>query len=231
MFARRLWVVLTAVGMLIPSALAPAQTGQPKRPMTFEDMMKMRRLGDTDVSPNGKWLIYSVTDVDLAANTKTATLWIQPISSDNGPDKGNPEPRKLEGTGPGDGGARFSHDGKHLLYLSSKSGSQAVWVADFDDASGKAKRKSAPCRQQRGRQFRSRSRQRHLGSRRQIDRLHRRLSTQTAQPSRPAPRSAKSATQTATKRRPRARSKPASLNTCSTNTGTPLPATSAAISF
>ena len=38
--------------------------------MTFEDMMQMRRLGSTDVSPDGKWLIYSVTDVDLAKNAK-----------------------------------------------------------------------------------------------------------------------------------------------------------------
>ena len=35
-------------------AAAPA-----KRPMTFEDMMKMKRLGETAVSPDGKWLAYS----------------------------------------------------------------------------------------------------------------------------------------------------------------------------
>ena len=55
-----------------------------KRPMTFADMMKMRRLGDTDVSPDGKWLVYSVTDVDLAQNTRTPKLWIQPISTEKG---------------------------------------------------------------------------------------------------------------------------------------------------
>ena len=49
-----------------------AQTAQPKRPMTFEDMMKMKRLGETAVSPDGKWLAYSVTTVDLEQNTKTA---------------------------------------------------------------------------------------------------------------------------------------------------------------
>ena len=40
----------------------PAQS---KRPMTFEDMMAMKRLGETAVSPDGKWLAYSVTTVDL----------------------------------------------------------------------------------------------------------------------------------------------------------------------
>jgi dipeptidyl aminopeptidase/acylaminoacyl peptidase len=89
-------------------------------------MMQMRRLGDTDVSPDGKWLLYSVTDVDLKANTRTPKLWIQQISGD--------EPKLVEGTQPGDSGARFSHDGKRLLFLSSRSGSQQIYTADFDSA-------------------------------------------------------------------------------------------------
>ncbi len=42
--------------------------------MTFEDMMQMRRLGQTDVSPDGKWLLYSVTGVDLAKNAKITRI-------------------------------------------------------------------------------------------------------------------------------------------------------------
>src|SRR6202021_1480720 len=68
---------LLTVAILI-STVAAAQT---RRPMTFEDMMQMRRLGSTDVSPDGKWLLYSVTSISLEQNTKTAQLWIQPIAS------------------------------------------------------------------------------------------------------------------------------------------------------
>ncbi len=96
--------------------------------MTLEDMMAMRRLGDTDVSPDGKWLLYSVTDVDLAKNTRTPKLWLQEISGG--------EPKLLEGTQPGDGGARFSHDGKQILFLSSRDGSQQIWLADFNSSNG-----------------------------------------------------------------------------------------------
>ena len=53
---------------------------QTKRPMTFEDMMHMKRLGGTAVSPDGKWLGYSVTTVDLEKNTKTPELWVQAIA-------------------------------------------------------------------------------------------------------------------------------------------------------
>jgi dipeptidyl aminopeptidase/acylaminoacyl peptidase len=122
----RSYLVLAA--LLIPVTLSVTAQAPARRPMTFEDMMQMRRLGDTDVSPDGKWLVYSVTDVDLAKNTRTPTLWIQPIAGG--------EPKLVDGTQPGDGGAHFSHDGKRLLFLSSRSGSQQIWLADFDTATG-----------------------------------------------------------------------------------------------
>jgi len=57
-----------------------ATQAQTKRPMTFEDMMNMKRLGETAVSADGKWLGYSVTTVDLEKNTKTPELWVQAIA-------------------------------------------------------------------------------------------------------------------------------------------------------
>jgi len=102
--------------------------------MTFEDMMQMRRLGATDVSPDGKWLLYSVTDVDLAKNAKINRIYIQEIEKGSG----GGEPKLVEGTQPGDDGARFAPDGKHILFLSSRSGSQQIYVANFDPATGVA---------------------------------------------------------------------------------------------
>jgi dipeptidyl aminopeptidase/acylaminoacyl peptidase len=76
--------------------------------MTFEDMMKMKRLGETAVSPDGKWLAYSVTTVNLDQNTKTAELWLQAIAP--APERG--EPFKLAVAQPGDSGVQFSPDGQ-----------------------------------------------------------------------------------------------------------------------
>ena len=53
---------------------------QAKHPFTFEDMMKLKRVGEPEVSPDGKWVIFSVVDVDLAANTKTPHVWIVPTA-------------------------------------------------------------------------------------------------------------------------------------------------------
>jgi hypothetical protein len=49
------------VSAVLASALSvsTAATAAPtKRPMTFKDMMAMKRLGETAVSPDGKWLLY-----------------------------------------------------------------------------------------------------------------------------------------------------------------------------
>jgi dipeptidyl aminopeptidase/acylaminoacyl peptidase len=109
------------------SGLAMAQAGA-KRPMTFEDMMQMKRLGETSVSPDGKWLAYAVTTVDLDQNQKKTELWLQQIAGG--------DPIKIAVAQPGDGGLEFAPDSKRILFTSSRDGSQQVWLADFDGTTG-----------------------------------------------------------------------------------------------
>ncbi len=101
--------------------------------MTFEDMMQMKRLGDTAVSPDGKWLAYSVTTVNLNQNTKTAELWMQAIA---GTASDSSAPFKLAVGEAGDSGVQFAPDNKRILFLSGREGGQQVWIADFDAATG-----------------------------------------------------------------------------------------------
>ena len=49
-----------------------------KRPMTFDDLMAVRRVGEPVPSPDGKWVVYDAVDVNLDANTKRSHLWIVP---------------------------------------------------------------------------------------------------------------------------------------------------------
>jgi dipeptidyl aminopeptidase/acylaminoacyl peptidase len=128
----RLFFTAALLAAFVPSCVqtATAQAAPAKRPMTFEDMMNMKRLGDTAVSPDGKWLAYSVTSVDLAKNKKTAELWLQAIAGG--------EPRKIDGTHPGDSGLQFSSDGHSVLFLSSRTGAEQIWLADFDTLTGTA---------------------------------------------------------------------------------------------
>src|SRR5579872_347430 len=118
-----------------------------KRPFTFEDMMKLKRVGEPEVSPDGKWVIFSVVDVDLAANTKTPHIWIVPLSAgqeqrkDGVPhvwpnlgDVGSDE-REIIADQDADR-PRWSPDGKRFAFLSTKEGGSQVWIADFDSNTG-----------------------------------------------------------------------------------------------
>lgn len=120
---------------------------QAKHPFTFEDMMKLKRVGEPEVSPDGKWVIFSVVDVDLDANTKTPHIWIVPLGT-QGPStptkdsKANPSStigmtgeRQIIADQDADR-PRWAPDGKHFAFLSTKEGGSQVWIADFDGSAG-----------------------------------------------------------------------------------------------
>ena len=112
-------------------AFAVSAVAQAKHPFTFEDMMKLKRVGEPEVSPDGKWVIFSVIDVDLEANTKTPHIWIVPTAGGGS----NEKERKIIAGQDADR-PRWAPDGKRFAFLSTKEGGSQVWVADFDGTPG-----------------------------------------------------------------------------------------------
>src|SRR5438309_9060147 len=80
---RRLLPFLLVLALVLACTLPIVAQG--KHPFTFEEMMKLKRVGDPQISPDGKWVIFSVVDVDLEANTKTPHIWIVPLNGTQGP--------------------------------------------------------------------------------------------------------------------------------------------------
>ena len=87
---------------------------------TFNDLMKIRRVGDPQLSPDGKTVAFTIGDVDKAAN-KTLTQ-IYTVSIDGGNLKQITKGEKSNSS------PRWSPDGKKLAFT---TGGQ-VWTIDAD---------------------------------------------------------------------------------------------------
>jgi len=99
-----------------------------KHLFTFEDMMKLKRVGAPAPSPDGKWVVFDCEDVDLAANTKISHLWIVPASGG--------ESRRLNPTPNHEERPRFAPDGKRLIWTSKATDPTQIWMCDFDSGNG-----------------------------------------------------------------------------------------------
>jgi dipeptidyl aminopeptidase/acylaminoacyl peptidase len=62
--------------LLAAAAAALAATPALARPMTATDMHMMHRLGAPDVSPDGKWAVFTISDTDLDKNKRNNTLYL-----------------------------------------------------------------------------------------------------------------------------------------------------------
>src|SRR5438552_3017164 len=120
----RVKVFLLIIFALTTSVLAQVA----KRPFTFEDMMKLKRVGAPVPSPDGKWVVFDCIDVDLEANTKISHLWIVPANGG--------ESRRLNPTPNHEERPRFSRDAKRLIWTSKATDPTQIWMSDFDSGSG-----------------------------------------------------------------------------------------------
>src|SRR5947207_10779716 len=112
----------------VVAASCIAQTPSQKHPFTFEDMMKLKRVGAPMPSPDCKWVVFDCEDVDLTANTKTSHLWIVPVSGG--------ESRRLNPTPNHEERPRFSPDGKRLIWTSKATDPTQTWMCDFNPEAG-----------------------------------------------------------------------------------------------
>src|SRR5258707_6082842 len=95
--------------IVVALLLALPLAAQTKHRFTFEDMMRLKRVGEPVPSPDGKWVLFSAVDVDLAANKKTPHIWIVPLAGD----ASNQKERVLIADQDGDR-PRWAPDGKRF---------------------------------------------------------------------------------------------------------------------
>src|SRR3989442_2368781 len=122
-----LWTPLVASLLsLFPIARVSAQ----KHAITFEDFIALRTVSDPQLSPDGKWVAYTVTTNSLQDNRGVARVWLAEVATG--------QSRQVT-QGPGsDRSPRWSSDGQTLAFLSSRQNGSQIWVLSL--AGGEARR-------------------------------------------------------------------------------------------
>jgi dipeptidyl aminopeptidase/acylaminoacyl peptidase len=103
------------------------------RPITHDDLWKMKRLGEVAVSPDGRWLVYSVTEPDYDPAKTISDLWLLPAD-------GSSPARRLTNTRGAESGAAFSPDGKQIAFTARREGDEASQIYILPLDGGEARR-------------------------------------------------------------------------------------------
>jgi dipeptidyl aminopeptidase/acylaminoacyl peptidase len=110
--------VVSIMSVLALAALANAQ----ERKFTIDDLLKVRRVGDSQVSPKGDLVAFTITDVSVAQNRSTTQIYVIPLNGG--------EMRQLTNDEHSSTSPRWSPDGERLAFISARDGEDQIWTID-----------------------------------------------------------------------------------------------------
>ena len=125
------FAILVFLGLALPAA---AQTA--RRPLSLDDLAKVRSVRDPQRSPDGKWVAYVVGTLDAEKDKRDSDIWM--VSWDGA------EQVRLTSSPESESTPRWSPDGRYLAFVASrgdedekKKGAQ-VWL--LNRAGGEAQK-------------------------------------------------------------------------------------------
>src|SRR5690242_7012593 len=111
---------------LLPFVSASAQ----KRAITVDDYLALKNVGDPQVSPDGKWVVYTVGTISLQDNKSTSRLKLANVATGAA--------RELSQGAGSDRSPRWSPDGRMIAFLLGREHGPQLWVMP---AAGEAARR------------------------------------------------------------------------------------------
>jgi len=108
------WLCFWVVWVVMPAGAA----AEP-HPFSVHDMLAMERISEPAVSPDGRWIVFTLRTTDLEANRGRTDLWSTDLEGK--------ALRRLTSHPASDVNPRWSPDGKMIYFLSTRSGSSQIW--------------------------------------------------------------------------------------------------------
>jgi dipeptidyl aminopeptidase/acylaminoacyl peptidase len=115
---------ILSVLLIASSALAAD-----KQPLTHETMFLMDRVASPAISPDGRWVVFSVTDPAYDEKEQTSDLWIAPADA-------SAKPRRITFTKAGESGATWSPDSRRIAFSAKREGDEQSQIYILDIAGG-----------------------------------------------------------------------------------------------
>ena len=108
---------------------AAAAQGQSKRPITHEDVWLMNRVGAPVPSPDGRWVLFSVSEPAYDEKDQSSDLWLVPADGSAGP-------RRLTFSKGSESAAAWSLDSRKIAFSAKRDGDDSSQIYVLDLASG-----------------------------------------------------------------------------------------------
>jgi dipeptidyl aminopeptidase/acylaminoacyl peptidase len=118
---------------LTASLLFAAETPAAKHAITHEEVWLMKRVGAPVPSPDGQWVVYSVSEPAYDAKEQWSDLWLKSLTADT-------PARRITYSKSGEGGASWSPEGRKLAFTAKREGDEAGQIYLLDLAGGEAER-------------------------------------------------------------------------------------------
>jgi dipeptidyl aminopeptidase/acylaminoacyl peptidase len=99
---------------------ATPSRAQAQHPITYADLMKIQRISDPQISPDGRWIAYTVSVPNLKRNVMVSHIWLYPLATGKA--------SELPAGKGSDSRARWSPNGRRFAFISTRSGTPEVWI-------------------------------------------------------------------------------------------------------
>jgi dipeptidyl aminopeptidase/acylaminoacyl peptidase len=121
MTALRLLGALALSAGWLWSAAGAAPATAPVQAFSVQDLVRLQRISEPAISPDGKRVAYTVRRTDIDANRGRTGIWLLDTA------KRGAAAQRLTDLAANSDSAEWSADGRYLYYLSNRSGSMQVW--------------------------------------------------------------------------------------------------------